>query len=175
VPYFTRNVFADADLIAGLGQLHRSLEAGDDAFAEHERLIGVLGALFRRHGGGGGRIDAAPRDKELVARAVDLMRARCAEPLRLDDLASTIGLTPFQLIGLFKRTVGLTPHAFLVDVRLSLACRLLRRGSALVDAALAAGFCDQSALTKHFKRRYGITPLQFARAAAETRQQDARD
>jgi AraC-like DNA-binding protein len=39
---------------------------------------------------------------------------------------------------------------------------------------LAAGFCDQSALTKHFKRWYGITPLQFAQAACTGKQrQDA--
>jgi len=34
------------------------------------------------------------------------------------------------------------------------------------DVATEVGFYDQSALNKHFKRCYGITPTQFARAAA---------
>jgi AraC-like DNA-binding protein len=41
----------------------------------------------------------------------------------------------------------------------------MRRGVSIAEAALAAGFYDQSALTNHFKRAYGITPLQWARAA----------
>ncbi|HVY16099.1 MAG TPA: AraC family transcriptional regulator [Rhodopila sp.] len=92
------------------------------------------------------------------------MHARYQDNLGLDELANTVGLTSFQLIGLFKRTIGLTPHAYLVNLRLSAACRRLRHGDALAEVALATGFCDQSALTKHFKRCYGITPLQFAAA-----------
>ena len=81
-------------------------------------------------------------------------------------LDEEVGLTTFQLIGLFKRTVGLTPHAYLTQVRLGMACRQLRRSPVLAEVATAVGFYDQSALNKHFKRCYGITPLQFARAAA---------
>ena len=94
------------------------------------------------------------------------MRADYASNLQLEDLASGAGLTTFQLIGLFKRTVGLTPHAYLTQIRLNMACRRLRHAPVLADVATAVGFYDQSALNKHFKRCYGITPLQFARAAA---------
>lgn len=66
---------------------------------------------------------------------------------------------------MFRRTTGLTPHAYLTQMRLNMACRHLRRGLPLADVAAASGFYDQSALSKHFKRRFGITPLQFARAA----------
>jgi AraC-like DNA-binding protein len=170
VPYFTRNLFADGDLIARFARLHRALQhrrgpGGRDDFRTHELLIGTLGTLFARHGSGAARIAAAPRDRALVDRAVALMRAHCDADLRLDALAHATGLTSFQLIGLFKRTVGLTPHAYLVDIRLGRACRELRLGRPLADSALAAGFYDQSALTRHFKRRYGITPRQFAAAA----------
>lgn len=165
VPHFTRNLIADPALIARLGRLHRTLQHDRDDFRARERLVDTVGALFRRHGSGGDRITPAPRDRVLADRVIALMRARCTEPLRLATLAQAIGLTSFQLIGLFKRTLGVTPHAFLVDVRLGRACRELRLGRPLADAALAAGFCDQSALSRHFKRRYGITPLQFAAAA----------
>ena len=166
VPYFTRNTFADPDLIDAFLAMHLALEEGRDVFRERELLIGSFGRLFQRHGSGGNRIPAAPVDRQLLARVKDRMHADHASELRLEDLAAEVGLTTFQLIGLFKRTVGLTPHAYLTQVRLNMACRRLRHAPVLADVATGVGFYDQSALNKHFKRCYGITPTQFARAAA---------
>ena len=166
IPYFTRNLFGDPDLIEGFLAMHRAIEEGRDVLRERELLIGSFGKLFRRHGSGGSRIRPAPCDRVLFARVAERMRADHANELRLEDLATPVGLTTFQLIGLFKRTVGLTPHAYLTQIRLGMACRHLRRALALAEVATAVGFYDQSALNKHFKRCYGITPLQFAQAAA---------
>jgi AraC-like DNA-binding protein len=169
VPYFTRNMFEDADLISGFGRLHQALEARNDRFLGDQQLALVFGELFRRHGSGGSRVVAARRDQMIVGRVVEVMQAHYAESLHLADLAHTVGVTSFQLIGMFKRTVGLTPHAYLIHIRLNMACRGLRRGHQLARAALEAGFYDQSALTKHFKRWYGITPLQFVEASGACR------
>lgn len=166
VPYFTNNAFEDADLVSGFLAMHRAIELGRDVFQERELLVGTFGLLFQRHGSGGSRIAPAPRDRNLLARTTERMRCDYAQELRLDELAHDVGLSTFQLIGLFKRTVGLTPHAYLTQVRLSAACRHLRHARPIAEVAGDVGFYDQSALTKHFKRCYGITPLQFARAAA---------
>jgi AraC-like DNA-binding protein len=164
LPYFTRNVFADADLIDAFLRLHRRLDEGRDRLAAHELLVDSLGTLFRRHGSAGRQIAAAPHDRSMVAGIIELMRARYAESLTLDELGAAARLTQFQLIGLFKRVLGLTPHAYLTQLRLEAAIRSLKAGTPLAETALAAGFYDQSALNKHFKRCYGITPRQFARA-----------
>jgi len=166
VPYFTRNTFADRDLIAAFHAMHLTLEDGRDVFRERELLVDSFGRLFQRHGSGRTLIKAAPRDRIVASRVIERMRAEYATDLRLEDLAANVGLTTFQLIGLFKRAVGLTPHAYLTQVRLGMACRHLRHAPALAEVATAVGFYDHSALNKHFKRCYGITPLQFARAAA---------
>src|SRR5471030_866577 len=166
VPYFTRNLFGDPDLIGGFLAMHRAIEEGRDVFQERELLIDSFGTLFRRHGSGGATIKAAPRDRTLLAKVQERMKAEYAADLRLEALAAAVGLSTFQLIGLFKRTVGLTPHAYLTQIRLGAACRHLRRAKAPAEVATTVGFYDQSALNKHFKRCYGITPLQFTRAAA---------
>lgn len=166
VPYFTSNAFGDADLVTGFLAMHRAIEHGRDVFRERELLVGTFGLLFERHGSGGSRIAPAPRDRTLLARTIERMRSDYAQDLRLEELAQDLGLSTFQLIGLFKRTVGLTPHAYLTQIRLSAACRHLRHARAIAEVAADVGFYDQSALTKHFKRCYGITPRQFARAAA---------
>jgi AraC-like DNA-binding protein len=166
VPYFTRNTFTDRDLIDAFLAMHCALEEGRDVFRERELLVGTFGKLFQRHGSGRDGIKLPTTDRQILARVIERMRAEYAANLRLEDLAEGVGLTTFQLIGLFKRTVGLTPHAYLTQIRLSMACRQLRHDPVLTDVAAAVGFYDQSALNKHFKRCYGITPLQFARAAA---------
>ncbi len=165
VPYFTCNMFTDPDLIAAFLALHRALEAGRDVFREHELLIGSFGRLFRRHGSGGGRAPPARHDDAAVSRAAEIMHARYAGPLRLEELAAAVDLTVFQLIGLFKRTFGLTPHAYLTQMRMEAARAHLRHGMSIAEAALASGFYDQSALTRQFRRYYAITPRQFALAA----------
>ena len=76
-------------------------------------------------------------------------------------LAAAAGLSPYYFIRVFRQAVGLTPHAYLVQLRVETAKRLLDRGQPVVEAALAAGFADQSHLTRHFKRIVGVTPGQY--------------
>jgi AraC-like DNA-binding protein len=164
VPYFTSNVFADRQLIAGFLNLHHTLQSADDASLERECLISSFGRLFCRHGSDGRRVPLASRDWGAVSIVEALIAERYSEPVTLDDMSRHVGLTPFQLIGLFKRSIGLTPHAYLTQVRLRAAIRAMSRGESLAEAALASGFYDQSAMTNHFKRAYGITPRQWVRA-----------
>ncbi len=166
VPYFTRNTFADPDLIGAFLAMHCALEEGRDVFREHELLIAGFGELFRRHGSRPMRIEEGRRDRAIFERVRERMRTDYASDLCLDALAREVGVTTFQLIGLFKRCAGLTLHTYLTQIRLGMACRRLRRQQAPADVATDVGFYDQSALNRHFKRCYGITPMQFARAAA---------
>lgn len=164
IPYFTRNLFTDRDLIAGFLAVHRALDAGEDTAAE--TMLASFGALFRRHGSGDRRALAAPRDRVLLDRVLTRMRDRLAENLSLAELGTAVGLTPFQLIALFKRGTGLTPHAHLTQLRLDRAMEHLAAGRPIAETALLVGFCDQSALQRHFKRVHGFTPLQYAQARA---------
>ena len=69
-----------------------------------------------------------------------------------------VGVSRFNLIRSFNKALGLSPHAYLLQQRLHLARRLLLQGHKPVDAALQAGFADQSHMTRLFRRQYGITP-----------------
>jgi AraC-like DNA-binding protein len=164
--YFLDYAVDDPQLIAHFLKLHQTLEAGADGFRSRELFLEAFATLFARHADGPPPPPAAPRDRALLATASSIMQSRYSEHLLLDDLARDVGLTPFQLIGLFKRTVSLTPHAYLTQVRLTRACDHLKRGEPIASAATQCGFYDQAAFTHHFKRCYGITPLQFAKAAA---------
>jgi AraC-like DNA-binding protein len=165
LPSFERSIFRDRDLIDHFLLLHRALERQADPMRQHELLVGAFGGLLERDRRHGRRSQPPLRDRGLLERVMTVMRERHDGRLTLDELAADAALTPYQLIRLFRNGVGMTPHAHLTQIRLGMARRHLRAGSTIAETAAAAGFYDQSALTNHFKRCYGITPLQFARAA----------
>ncbi len=166
LPYFLENRCPDRDLIDALLALHRGLEGTTEPMASRQLMIESFARLFTRHGCGRRPARSDTPDRCQVRAAIELMRTRYGEPLTLEDLAHPLGVSTYQLIGLFKRTVGLTPHSYLTQIRLGAACSLLKRGVDIAQAAALCGFYDQSALTNHFRRCYALTPLQFARAHA---------
>ena len=166
-PYFRRSALADAALVRAFLSLHRTLGSRTaDAFQAEERMVQTMGLLYARYGDG--RTDAVPtgRNRLLLDRARAILQQRFPEPLRLGEVARALDITPFQLIGLFKREFGLTPYALLTQIRLNAACSLMKRGRPIAESAIAAGFYDQAALTNHFRSRFAVTPAQFAIAAA---------
>jgi AraC-like DNA-binding protein len=112
---------------------------------------------------------ATPTPHELTAAAGaapsldDLTTAAGATP-SLDELAAVAGATPFALLRAFQRAYGLPPHAYLVQLRVRRARELLERGVPPAVAAVSAGFCDQSHLSRHFRRIVGATPGLYQRA-----------
>jgi AraC-like DNA-binding protein len=101
-----------------------------------------------------------------VTRAVRLLDDAPARPVTLAELAALSGVSRFQLLRGFVREVGITPHAYLVQRRVRLARRLLARGLPLAEAAIEAGFCDQSHMTRAFVRQLGVTPGRYRAALA---------
>jgi AraC-like DNA-binding protein len=101
-----------------------------------------------------------------VRRAQDYIDARFVEGVRLDDLARHVALSPYYLLRVFRAEVGLPPHAYLDNVRIRHAERLILAGHPLAQVAAEVGFSSQSHLTRQFKRVLGVTPGQYARDQA---------
>jgi AraC family transcriptional regulator len=96
-----------------------------------------------------------------VVEAIRHMQRHYAREVPLSELAATVHLSPFHLARRFKQTTGMSPHQYLIDMRVNAARALLEAGSgqrSLAEIAAAVGFADQSHLTRHFKRRFGVTP-----------------
>jgi AraC family transcriptional regulator len=62
----------------------------------------------------------------------------------------------------FTRSVGITPHRYVVHQRLQRAVELLRDGrSGLAEIAASTGFADQSHLSRWVRRVHGVSPTQL--------------
>lgn len=163
-PFVSSCAIADSGLVAGFRSLHRSLERRSDVSEIRECLIQTFARMLECCGAPVRPIDAGPDDRLRFRKVAAVVRAHRLDDLRLDELAAVADVNVFQLIRLFKRVAGLTPHAYLVQLRLDEARSHLRNGMSIAQAAMAAGFYDQSALANHFRRSYGITPRQYVLA-----------
>jgi AraC-like DNA-binding protein len=99
-----------------------------------------------------------------VRRALEYIRARLSDTIRLDDLAACAELDKFHLCRAFRAQVGMPPHAYLTHLRIARAKALLLRGVRASDLAPLVGFNDQAQLTRHFRRLVGTTPAQYGKS-----------
>jgi AraC-like DNA-binding protein len=105
--------------------------------------------------------DDGQRLVELVMR---VLARNFGKPLTLQDIGDASGYSVYQIIRVFRRRLGTTPHAYLMRVRLEYAAERLSQGDTIAGAAADAGFSDQSHLTRHFKRVFGMTPRNYVLA-----------
>lgn len=152
-------VLDDADLWRALFE---ATGQDTDALRSEELLIQALGVMADRHADSAPPRHGAAVCHYAVRRAVDYVQAHHDQALTLDRLSSVAGIGTRHLIRSFKQNLGLTPHAFLRQIRVQRARDALRRGEAPAEAAYAAGFADQAHLTKAFKLLIGTTPGRYA-------------
>ena len=105
---------------------------------------------------------AADRGFPELAKALDLIQRRIADPPPLSELAATCGLSSTRFSELVNRLFHLTPKQLVLKARVDEALHLLATtNQPLSEIALATGFCDQSAFTRHFRKLTGHTPGAF--------------
>ena len=84
-----------------------------------------------------------------------------ARRITLEELSALAGLSKYYLLRCFTRQKGITPYRYLETVRVEQAKALLERGAPPAEAALRAGFADQSHFNRFFKTLIGLTPSQY--------------
>ncbi len=97
-----------------------------------------------------------------IRSVIDFIERNFADQITLAELAALCGLSLHRFVTVFRAQVGIPPHRYLCRVRVRQARALLRQGLPLAAVAFDTGFCDQSHLSRHFKRQCGITPGHFA-------------
>ncbi|MBI3131245.1 MAG: AraC family transcriptional regulator [Acidobacteria bacterium] len=100
------------------------------------------------------------------AAAVDHIHEHYAEGLRMEQLSALAGVTPSQFERRMKKVFHLSPGQYVMKVRIQAASEALSASDQPI-AAIAddVGFCDQAALSRHFKQVTGLSPAAYRKWA----------
>ena len=105
-----------------------------------------------------------PRLDPRVAEAVARMESRLDDPEPAASIARAVGLSPRRMETLFRTSLGLTPAAYALSLRLQAARRMVTdTRHPLAEIALRTGFSSQSALSRAFRQHFGTPPSALRR------------
>ena len=165
-PHFTPSVLPGSELTSLFREVWELVAGEQGELRREEAFLLLVGRLLERCGG-------CPRPPEEVrpeVRAVcDYLEAHCDRRITLEQLSTLAGLSKYHLLRCFTRQKGITPYRYLETVRVNRARALLEQGATPLDAALRAGFADQSHFNHFFKILTGLTPSQYRAVFAAER------
>jgi AraC family transcriptional regulator len=99
-----------------------------------------------------------------LRQAEDFLHDNFSTSFAFDDVARSAGVHPVHLARVFRRKNGCTIGEYVRRLRLDFAANeIVTTDTLLGEIAIAAGFADQSHLTKTFKAHFGYTPSEYRR------------
>jgi len=160
----------DRHIAALMMALHADLEDGQPAGPLYgEMLAAALAAyLVKRFSL---RPVAAKRaasglPKARLKRVLEFISAHLSDEIRLETLASIAGMSRHHFCELFRRSIGVSPHQYVIGQRVERGKQMLRDTNlSILEIGLATGFADQSHFTKTFRRMARVTPRDYRIAA----------
>jgi AraC-like DNA-binding protein len=163
-PGFRFGVIHDQRLFSALSLMHASIIDRSSRLKREQLLLEAVHALVREYGS-----PWKPRDKSIadapgpVRAAYAMIEAQFKEEISVSDVAMAVEISPYHLMRLFRRHVGIPMHALQTQLRVTLGKRLLHQGMPASEVALEVGFADQSHFSKRFKELVGASPVSYQR------------
>lgn len=100
--------------------------------------------------------------KEKLDQAIDYIQAYLSKNLSLEEMAAELGMSQYYFCHLFKQSMGISPHQYLIQQRVERAKFLLGRSKkSIANIAVECGFANQSHFARYFRRHTGVNPSQF--------------
>ena len=93
---------------------------------------------------------------------MEFMHDNLHENLTLADMAAVANMSRFHFAKSFRRAIGITPHRYLVELRIAKARKLLAVGGlSIEEVAYRVGYADKSHFTAQFHKVVGTTPCRY--------------
>lgn len=110
-----------------------------------------------------------PSAEARVTRVVRMMEERPDAEHSLARLAEEARLSPYHFLRTFQSVVGLTPHQYVMRIRLRRAAvRLMQETASVLDIAFDCGFGDVSNFNRSFRAEFGVSPRAFRRGQSSS-------
>jgi len=158
LPAFAQPTIFEPVTVRQYIRLHRTLANGADRIEQQSEFLAFLATLLQRHTRQRVALRQAGREVRAVRQVRDFLTDNYREKINLAQLSELTGLSPFHLTRVFAREIGMPPHAFLNQVRVSRAKAMLRNGVPISRVAMETGFADQSHFTRTFRRLVRVPP-----------------
>lgn len=163
LPFIEGGVTTDPRLAMATHHLLRHIDTVPEPL-ELSHVVAELAHALQAVAGGPARL---PKGDFLAAqRAYDYLHTHQAQVIALDELEAATGRDRWSLSSDFRIFFGTSPYRFQTMRRLDVVRRMLMGGASLADAAATAGFADQSHMTRHFTKTFGLTPGRWLRMAS---------
>lgn len=161
LPFVADPVCDASAATAALAALLADIEEPIDQLARTDAATVIADGLSAAAG-------APVADDAIDMAAVRLVReyidAHPTHETRAEQLERIAGIDRWAVARQFRAAYGTSPDRYRTMRRLAVARRAVAAGAPLVEAALTAGFADQSHMTRQFRRAYGVTPGRWATA-----------
>ena len=149
----------DPTLFGGLTGLYQTLIDADAPLLEKQcSAVSFFTLMQQTLGTSTARPEQAIQRIERVAQFI---HDHFKHPISLDDMCSAANLSGSYLIRAFEQRYHMTPHAYLINLRIQHARTRLKAGSLIVDVAQELGFADQAHFQRVFKKHLAATPGQY--------------
>ncbi len=98
-------------------------------------------------------------DNNYIKRSIEYMEAYYNASISIEDICKAVYLSPYHFIRMFKEKTGMSPHEYLLSIRLRKAKELLEKGECNIsELAVLCGFINQSHFSTVFKNYTGMPP-----------------
>ena len=125
-----------------------------------EIALELAGAVIQLDGiSGRDSTTVASRDYARIADVIRHLETRIAEAHTLENLAVIAGCSRYHFLRIFRRATGVTPHQWILRVRLREAAkRIVTTREPITAIALDVGFEDLSNFIRSFRAEFGVSP-----------------
>jgi AraC-like DNA-binding protein len=131
---------------------------GELNYIEKEKeLIIFFTKLFSIHL----KTSAIKIEDKVFEKILVYLKQNYKENISLHELSQKFKLNSFYIIRLFKSQINMTPHAYLLNLKINKAKEYLKKGHSLIDTALECGFSDQSHFHRNFLKIVATTPREY--------------
>jgi AraC-like DNA-binding protein len=158
VPYFEKIHYKDNLLSIEIKRLLEVIGESESDIQVESELYSFLSCLILNFSESPPLISETGEQKDSIKRVCYYINHNFSKQLSLKKLAEIACLSPFHFQREFKKRVGITPHEYLNDFRISKSKNMLLDSCNIADIAVQLGFFDQSHFSKTFKKTVGISP-----------------
>ena len=155
------------------------LEASQLTYSNYLIRLGgffrFLGRMIELGGKPGDRTKLEYPQGVYVKQAMLFIMSNYPEKIKIDALASQIGITRNYLTKSFQKELGVSPQEFLINIRMERAAELLTSTSLPInEVAAKVGYSDALAFSKKFKEEYNLSPKSYRETKPEIARSSAK-